>query len=130
MNLNELKIEVRAEVTVSKETAEACLKLVQIYCNTNKVKLIGKQLPSGQIEFYFLSRDYSDPPEARDQPEEPKEDPKPAKTGSGKKVDRGRVLALYRAGWATKAIADDVGCSVQSVLNVIHELEAANAEDH
>ena len=59
-------------------------------------------------------------------PETIKPEEKPSKpktmTGKPKKVDRGRVGALYRGGWSIDAIADDVGCSTVTVRNIIHEL--------
>ena len=32
-------------------------------------------------------------------------------------VDHGRIVALYNAGWSMDKIADDVGCSAQTVAN-------------
>lgn len=53
----------------------------------------------------------------------PKEAPKRAVKGSKEKttkrkpVDYGRVDALLKAGWSKQAVADDCGCSYQSVCN-------------
>lgn len=55
---------------------------------------------------------------------ENKENPKPEK----KKVDHGRIMALYKAGWTIKNIADDVGCSVQTVYT--HISQGENNEKH
>lgn len=41
---------------------------------------------------------------------------KPKKT-----IDRGRVWALYDAGWKTKDIAVDACCSAQTVRNILNE---------
>lgn len=43
----------------------------------------------------------------REQKAEPKKEP----------VDHGRIVALYKAGRSMEWIADDVGCSAQTVAN-------------
>ena len=40
-------------------------------------------------------------------------------------VDKGKVLALHKAGWTLKAIADDVGCSIPTVSKILKALEPA-----
>lgn len=32
-------------------------------------------------------------------------------------IDHGKIMALHKAGWSTAAIADEMGCSSQTVLN-------------
>lgn len=32
-------------------------------------------------------------------------------------IDHGKIMALHKAGWSTAAIADEMGCSGQTVLN-------------
>ena len=34
-----------------------------------------------------------------------------------KKIDHGKIVALWRAKWTTNAIADEIGCSEQTVIN-------------
>lgn len=46
-----------------------------------------------------------------------KEAPKKAKR---KPIDTGKVKALRKAGWSLQKIADDVGCSIQSVSNILN----------
>ena len=46
------------------------------------------------------------------------EKPKPKK---GRKVDTGKIKALYDGKWSIKAIADEMKCSEQTVRNVIKE---------
>lgn len=54
---------------------------------------------------------------------EKKEDPKPKQEKSKPKpapkpgVDHGKVVALYKAGWKIPQIADELGCSQQTVYN-------------
>lgn len=47
---------------------------------------------------------------------EKKEDPKP-KPAPKPGVDHGKIVALYKAGWKIPQIADEVGCSQQTVYN-------------
>lgn len=58
-------------------------------------------------------------------PEEEKqlEAPPQGKTrgGSKKKLDRGKILALYEAGWTQKAIAEELRCSEGSVSTILKE---------
>ena len=53
---------------------------------------------------------------------EPVKAEKPKKKSSSKKVDHGRIMALYHGkygNWSVKDIAEDVGCSEQTVRNTI-----------
>ena len=53
---------------------------------------------------------------------EKKPEEKPKKPGGRKfKVDRGKILALHRAGWKAADIARDVSCSDWTVNKVIRE---------
>nr|DAL10475.1 MAG TPA_asm: InsA C-terminal domain [Caudoviricetes sp.] len=36
-------------------------------------------------------------------------------------MDRGKVLALHRAGWSNKKIADEMACSEASVSMILKE---------
>lgn len=53
------------------------------------------------------------------EPEEEEQKPEEEPATSKKKVDHGRIVALYTARdpWSIKDIADDVGCSFQTVIN-------------
>lgn len=47
------------------------------------------------------------------------------KNGAGRRIDRGKVMALYRSGtWTVGMIAEEMSCSEQGVRNVIAELKA------
>lgn len=39
------------------------------------------------------------------------------------KVDHGKIVALHKAGWSASAIATEVGCSAQTVLNHLKQEE-------
>ena len=57
------------------------------------------------------------------------EDPKPKKEKPAdakktkKKLDDGKMLALRKAGWTYEKIADEMGCSTQTVINHIKDKE-------
>lgn len=44
-----------------------------------------------------------------------------ARRGYKKKLDRGKILALYEAGWTQKAIAEELRCSEGSVSMILKE---------
>lgn len=46
-----------------------------------------------------------------------------AKKPGKKRVDAGKVLALKKAGWNAKRIAEDMGVSLQAVYKVLHDHE-------
>ena len=47
------------------------------------------------------------------------------KKGKQRRVDRGKVMALYKGNWTIKAIADEMKCSEQTVKNIIREANDA-----
>lgn len=56
--------------------------------------------------------------------EEEKQSPPPAepeKKSGRKKIDRGKVMALHRAGWLNKKIADEMACSEASISIILKE---------
>ena len=55
--------------------------------------------------------------------EEEKQSPpaEPEKKSGRKKIARGKVLALHRAGWSNKKIADEMACSEASVSIILKE---------
>lgn len=58
-------------------------------------------------------------PEEEKQPEAPPQGK--ARRGSKKKLDHGKILALYEAGWTQKAIAEELRCSEGSVSMILKE---------
>lgn len=48
-----LEIEVKAKMTVDRATAEACLKMVELYVNNNGVNVMVDKLESGELKFYY-----------------------------------------------------------------------------
>lgn len=54
MRADEITINVKANLEVDKQTAEACLKLVQIYVNAHpEIQILGHRLPNGETEFCY-----------------------------------------------------------------------------
>lgn len=55
--------------------------------------------------------------------EEEKQSPpaEPEKKSGRKKIDRGKVMALHRAGWSNKKIADEMACSEASISIILKE---------
>ena len=49
----DLTIEVKAKLTVDKATAEACLKMVELYVNANSVNLMADKSENGEVQFYY-----------------------------------------------------------------------------
>ena len=49
--LTELTVEVKAKLGVSRETAEACLSLVQLYCNDNGCDLQAEKQIDGTHKY-------------------------------------------------------------------------------
>ncbi len=52
--------------------------------------------------------------------------PKTAKSAEPR-IDHGKVVALFKAGWTEKHIAYEIGCTTQSVIN--HLVKAAEANE-
>ena len=48
-----LEIEVKAKMTVDRATAEACLKMVELYVNSNGVNVMVDKLVNGELKFYY-----------------------------------------------------------------------------
>ena len=48
-----LEIEVKAKITVERATAEACLKMVELYVNSSGVNVMVDELESGELKFYY-----------------------------------------------------------------------------
>ena len=59
-----------------------------------------------------------DPKPKKEKPADAKKPGKPKK-----KLDDGKMLALRKAGWTYEKIADEMGCSTQTVINHIKDKE-------
>lgn len=84
------------------------------------------ELPPGwdpEPESETVTADIPLPVPAMEEAEEEKQSPpaEPEKKSSRKKIDRGKVLALHRAGWSNKKIADEMACSEASVSMILKE---------
>ena len=49
----DLTFEVKAKLTVDRSTAEACLKMVELYVNSNPVNLMADKSENGEVQFYY-----------------------------------------------------------------------------
>ena len=49
----DLTLEVKAKLTVDRATAEACLKMVELYVNSNAVNLVGDKSENGEVQFRY-----------------------------------------------------------------------------
>ena len=58
--LENVVVEVKAKMTVDRATAEACLKMVELYVNSNGINLMGDRLENGELKFYYEPIDASD----------------------------------------------------------------------
>ena len=56
----DLTLEVKAKLTVDRATAEACLKMVELYVNSNGVNVMVDKLENGELNFYYEPIDTSD----------------------------------------------------------------------
>ena len=58
--LENVVVEVKAKMTVDRATAEACLKMVELYVNSNGVNVMVDRLGNGELKFYYEPADASD----------------------------------------------------------------------
>lgn len=47
----------------------------------------------------------------------------PKKKGGRKKIDRGKVGALYKGNWSVADIASEMGCKPETIEGIIKEIE-------
>lgn len=68
---------------------------------------------------------------ATEEAPEPAPEPKPKAQLPPRKprIDQGKVMALHKAGWNVSSIAMEVGCSGQSVRNIIEKHESGETND-
>ena len=58
--LENVVVEVKAKMTVDRATAEACLKMVELYVNSSGVNVMVDRLENGELKFYYEPIDASD----------------------------------------------------------------------
>ena len=51
--LENVVVEVKAKMTVDRATAEACLKMVELYVNSNGANVMVDKLENGELKFYY-----------------------------------------------------------------------------
>jgi len=58
MKANEITVEVKAKLEVSRSTAEACLKLVEVYANEHpEVMVMGERNEDGTHRFEIIDKE-------------------------------------------------------------------------
>lgn len=55
--------------------------------------------------------------------EEAAEKPQKTQKEPGRKIDHGKIMALHKAKWTPSRIAEEIGCSLQTVINHIKQEE-------
>ena len=78
----------------------------------------------GEIRDFILSKPATPMEEPKDAEPEPEAEEKPAapekaKTVKPKELDTGKIIALYKAGWGYKAIADELKSNVSAIGRII-----------
>ena len=58
--LEDVVVEVKAKMTVDRATAEACLKMVELYVNSNGINLMVDKSENGEVQFYYEPFNTSD----------------------------------------------------------------------
>lgn len=58
--LENVVVEVKAKMTVDRATAEACLKMVELYVNSNGINLMANKSENGEVQFYYEPINESD----------------------------------------------------------------------
>lgn len=86
------------------ECADFLVGLIDQKCKKGAPAQINTEFEEAVQEMVATSQ--SDPPPTVDKP-------------AARKVDTGKVLALRKAGWIVKDIAEDVGCSEATVYNIL-----------
>lgn len=51
--LEDVVVEVKAKITVDRATAEDCLKMVELYVNSNSVNLVCDKSENGEVQFRY-----------------------------------------------------------------------------
>lgn len=85
----------------------------------NSLLETGREIPGWVLRAVCgLQQTASSPPPSAPENAEDKPVKAPA---TRRRIDKGKVLALHRAGWTNKAIAEEVRCSEASVSVIIKE---------
>ena len=50
---DDVVVEVKAKMTVDRATAEACLKMVELYVNSNSVNVVADKSEDGELKFRY-----------------------------------------------------------------------------
>lgn len=69
----------------------------------------------------FLDKEVEDPKAELCEPKDKLQEPKKAKRKRRVVVDLGKVQALHKAGWSYEKIAEEIGCSVATIMARLKE---------
>lgn len=50
---NGVDVTVNLSMNIDKSTAEGCLKIVEMYVNTNKARVIADREPNGDVRYHY-----------------------------------------------------------------------------
>ena len=74
------------------------------------------------IKLYdFLDKEVEDPKAELCEPKDKPQEPEKAKRKRRVVVDLGKVRALHKAGWSYEKIAEEIGCSVATLMARLRE---------
>ena len=51
--LENVVVEVKAKMTVDRTTAEACLKMIELYVNSNSVNVVAEKSEDGELKLRY-----------------------------------------------------------------------------
>ena len=51
--LEDVVVKVKAKIIVDRATAEACLKMVELYVNSNGINLMANKSENGEVQLYY-----------------------------------------------------------------------------
>ena len=49
----DVDVSVNLNMNINKSTAEGCLKIVEMYVNANKARVIADREPNGEVRFHY-----------------------------------------------------------------------------
>lgn len=55
--ISDITVEVKAKLTVDRKTAEACLKMVEMYVNQSKADIVADRDENNELTFRFVRTD-------------------------------------------------------------------------
>lgn len=77
----------------------------------------------GEVDNFIVLEEVDEQEAQNEATEALKAEAQPKKAESkqpARRIDHGKIIALHKAGWTTSAIAFEIGCSQQTVINHIN----------